>query len=71
MDVGEGEGDGVVVVPRALADEVAAEAPEQERLERFVQLKVKEGAGVVGLYPPSEETVEEYQRWLEAGGPGG
>ena len=62
-----GEGDGVVVVPRALADEVAAEAPEQERLERFVQLKVKEGAGVVGLYPPSEETVEEYQRWLEAG----
>jgi regulator of RNase E activity RraA len=68
-DVIVGDGDGVIVVPRALADEIADEAPEQERFERFVQLKVQAGAEVVGLYPPSDETLADYQKWLEAGEP--
>ena len=61
--------DGAVVVPRALAAEVARDALEQERFERFVQMKVKAGAPVEGLYPPSEETLAAYQAWLEAGEP--
>lgn len=69
-DVVVGDGDGVVVVPRALAPEVARAALEQERFERFVQLKVEAGASVVGLYPPSEETLAQYQRWLDDGAPG-
>ena len=68
-DVIVGDGDGVVVVPRALADEIAAEAPEQERFERYVQLRVRAGAEVVGLYPPDEATLAAYRRWLEAGEP--
>ena len=69
-DVVVGDGDGVVVVPRALAPEVARAALEQERFERFVQLRIEAGASVVGLYPPSEETLAQYQRWLDGGEPG-
>ncbi len=70
-DLVVGDEDGVVVVPRALAEEVARDAVEQERFERFVQIKVKQGAPVQGLYPPNEETLAAYQAWLEAGEPEG
>ena len=66
-DILVGDEDGVVVVPRALAEEVARDAVEQERFERFVQMKVKRGAPLPGLYPPNEETLAAYQAWLEAG----
>ncbi len=68
-DILVGDEDGVVVVPRDLADEVARDAVEQERFERFVQMKVKKGASVQGLYPPSEQTLAAYEAWLEAGEP--
>ena len=56
-------------VPRALAEEVARDAVEQERFERFVQIRVKNGASVQGLYPANEQTLAAYQAWLEAGEP--
>ncbi len=68
-DVVVGDEDGCVVIPRALADEVAEGAVEQERYERFVQIRVKQGAAVLGLYPPTEESQAAYRRWLEAGEP--
>ena len=64
-----GDADGVVVVPRALAEEVAAAGLEQERYERFVQMRVLQGNPVVGLYPPNTDTLTVYQRWLAAGEP--
>ena len=68
-DILVGDEDGVVVVPRALAEEVARDAVEQERFERFVQIRVKNGASVQGLYPANEQTLAAYQAWLEAGEP--
>ncbi len=68
-DIVVGDGDGVVVVPRALAGEVARDGLEQERFERFVQQRVREGASVVGLYPPDQGTLADYQRWRDAGEP--
>ncbi len=68
-DVIVADDDGAVVVPRALASEVARAAPEQELFERFVQLKVAGGAPVVGLYPPNEATLAAYQAWLDQGKP--
>ena len=59
------DGDGCVVIPQDLADEVARDGLEQERFERFVQSKVAAGAAVTGLYPPSEETLAEYANWQE------
>ncbi len=64
-DVIVADGDGAVVIPRALAAEVAEGAVEQERFERFVQAKVKAGASVVGLYPPNEATLAEYESWRD------
>ena len=63
------DNDGAVVIPASLAAEVAEAGLEQERFERFVQRRVAEGAGVVGLYPPDERALAEYRRWIEAGEP--
>jgi regulator of RNase E activity RraA len=63
------DNDGAVVIPASLAAEVAEQGVEQERFERFVQRRVADGAGVVGLYPPDEATLEAYHKWLDAGEP--
>jgi len=61
------DNDGAVVIPAAMAAEVAEAGIEQERFERFVQQRVAEGASVVGLYPPDDGTLEDYRRWCEEG----
>ena len=68
-DVLVGDGEGVAVIPLELAEEVARDAAEQERMERFVVRKIQQGAALPGTYPPNEETQAEYRRWLEAGEP--
>jgi regulator of RNase E activity RraA len=62
-DIMVGDGEGVVVIPAHLAEEVASEAFEQDRFETFVTEKVKAGAGIFGLYPPNEDTQKEYAAW--------
>lgn len=55
------DGDGVVVIPAALAQEVASEAGEQEALEEWIAAEVARGVPLPGLYPPDEETRERYE----------
>ena len=62
-DIIVGDEEGVVVIPRHLADEVARPAAEQEDLERFILEKVEGGASLPGTYPPNDETRAEYERW--------
>jgi regulator of RNase E activity RraA len=62
-DVMVGDRDGVVCIPRHLADEVAEAAAEQEHLEEFVLSKVDAGAPLRGTYPPDAATREEYHDW--------
>jgi len=62
-DIMVGDGDGVVVIPRHLADEVAADATEQEQLEAFIIERVRGGAQLPGTYPPDADTEQAYQRW--------
>ncbi|MFJ9690736.1 fumarylacetoacetate hydrolase family protein [Kitasatospora sp. NPDC101183] len=50
-DVLVGDAEGVVVIPPALAAEVARDAAAQEDEERFILQQVGEGAAVAGLYP--------------------
>ncbi|HEX5166099.1 MAG TPA: hypothetical protein VFV93_11935 [Thermomicrobiales bacterium] len=59
-DVVVGDADGVVVIPRAIADEVALAAAEQERREDFILEKIRAGASIIGTYPPDEQTLAEY-----------
>ena len=57
--------DGVVVIPRAIADQVAEEAVQQTLFETFVQERVMEGESIFGLYPPSPEAREKFEAWRQ------
>ena len=68
-DVVVGDGEGVIVIPAHLADEVAAEATEMTVFEDFVQEKVLEGRSILGLYPPTDEqTRVDFAAWRTARG---
>ncbi len=54
-DIVVGDAEGVVVIPAAIADEIAAEAVEMTAFEDFVTEQVRAGRSILGLYPPTEE----------------
>lgn len=64
-DVLVGDRDGIVVVPRALAAEIADPSLEQERLEAYIATKIAAGEPLWGNYPPSEQTIADYKASLE------
>ena len=55
------DGDGAVVIPAALAAEVAEQAREQERLEAWIMTEVERGVPLPGLYPPDAATRARYE----------
>jgi regulator of RNase E activity RraA len=63
-DIIAGDADGVVVVPRHLAMEVARDAAEQELQEQFIAEMVAKGQSVDGLYPIGKKWQAAYQAWL-------
>lgn len=68
-DVIVGDGEGVVVIPASMADEIAAEAVEMTAFEDFVAEKVMEGRSILGLYPPTDEhNRTEFAAWRAARG---
>ena len=58
-----GDDDGVVVVPQALAAQVAQEAADTPLREAYTQARLKAGDRLTGLYPPSDETLAAFQTW--------
>jgi regulator of RNase E activity RraA len=60
-DIAVGDGDGVIIIPAGLADEIAAEAQEMELYESWVVDQVKAGASIIGLYPMNDETRARYE----------
>jgi regulator of RNase E activity RraA len=68
-DVVVGDGEGVVVIPAHLADEVASEAVEMTAFEDFVQEEVLKGRSILGLYPPTDEQSNiDFAAWRKAKG---
>ncbi|NEU31066.1 ribonuclease activity regulator RraA [bacterium LRH843] len=63
-DIIVGDAEGVVVIPMHAAEEVAQRCYERDRLETWIQQKVASGSSIRGVYPPNEETLNEYKRWL-------
>jgi regulator of RNase E activity RraA len=61
-DVIVADGDGAVVIPQALVDEVMAAGPEQERFENWVLGELDKGVPLPGLYPPNAETKARYEK---------
>ena len=66
-DVMVGDADGVVVIPAAVAEEVALAALEQEEIEAFVLTKIQAGSSIIGVYPPGDETRAEFERAARQG----
>jgi regulator of RNase E activity RraA len=62
-DVLVGDEEGVVCIPRHVADQVAQSGLELEQLEAFVLEKMKAGAPLRGTYPPDAATRSEYEAW--------
>lgn len=68
-DVVVGDREGVVIIPAAIADEVAAEAVEMTAFEDFVTEKVMEGRSILGLYPATDEKSRvDFAAWRRAQG---
>lgn len=67
-DIMVGDAEGVVCIPRGVADAVAADGLEQELLEAFVLDKIRKGAPLPGTYPPGAATRAEFEAWRRAGG---
>jgi regulator of RNase E activity RraA len=67
-DVIVGDDEGVVVIPQHLADEVAADGAEQEKLEVFVLERIQGGAKLPGTYPPNAEARAAYAEWRKQRG---
>jgi 5-oxopent-3-ene-1,2,5-tricarboxylate decarboxylase/2-hydroxyhepta-2,4-diene-1,7-dioate isomerase len=65
-DVIVGDGDGVIVVPAAMAEEVAADAVAQEEREAWALERVEAGESVRGIYPLSDERRADFEDWRRA-----
>ena len=63
-DVMLGDGDGVMVIPSHLADEIAAECAGMETFEDFVLEQVTAGTPIIGLYPPTNDKAQaDFAEW--------
>lgn len=63
-DIVVGDADGVMVIPRHLADEVAEDAAPMELFEDFVLQEVLRGVPIIGLYPATDpETMLRFEDW--------
>lgn len=62
-DIVFGDAEAVVIVPANLAAEVAAEGAAMEDREAFLITEIEAGRSIVGVYPPSAETLARYEAW--------
>lgn len=68
-DVIVGDGDGVMVIPAGIADEIAAEAVEMTAFEDFVTEEVQKGRSILGLYPATDpQTKVDFEAWRKKTG---
>jgi 2-keto-4-pentenoate hydratase/2-oxohepta-3-ene-1,7-dioic acid hydratase in catechol pathway/regulator of RNase E activity RraA len=65
-DIIVADADGILVIPPAIAEEVADDSIAQEREEVFIAEMVEQGHSVDGLYPLNAEWRAKYLEW-EAG----
>lgn len=65
-DIIVGDEEGAVVIPHALAAEVARDCVEQELVEAFAIERVGAGESTIGLFPLAEDRRPEFEAWLAA-----
>jgi regulator of RNase E activity RraA len=65
-DIIVADDDGVCVVPRERAEELARMCIEHEELEVWLRDRLADGESIVGLYPPSDAVRDEFRQWKAA-----
>lgn len=65
-DVIVGDGEGAVVIPAALVEEIVEKALVQEEREAFALEKVAEGQPTLDLFPLAKERLPEFETWKAA-----
>lgn len=68
-DVLVGDGEGVVVIPRHLVEEIADEALDAVEYEVYAELQIARGRPLFGLFPATPESRKDYDDWVAAGRP--
>lgn len=66
-DILVGDGNGVTVIPRYLAAEIARDGALQDSLENYITLRIQAGDKLYGTYPPNEQTRADFEAWVKAG----
>ncbi len=64
-DVIVADDDGAVVVPFAMAEDIAKKASQKAEWEIFSRMKLEEGGALDKYYPLNDEAQKEYEAWLE------
>ena len=68
-DVIVGDGDGVVVIPQDIADEIAEEAAATTLYDEFAEEEVARGRTLVGLFPVAgDEAKRDFEAWKKKHG---
>ena len=63
-DIVVGDGEGVIIIPAHMANDITEEAHEMTAFEDFVEEEVMKGETIVGLYPATtEETRSKFKSW--------
>jgi regulator of RNase E activity RraA len=62
-DVIVGDGEGALVIPAAMADDIAREALKVEEREAWALQRVKDGESIRGIYPLSEDRRADFEQW--------
>ncbi|MFJ5696397.1 fumarylacetoacetate hydrolase family protein [Arthrobacter sp. NPDC093125] len=65
-DIIVADADGILVIPPAIAEELADDCIQQEKEETFIAEMVKQGNSVDGLYPMNAEWQAKYKEWEAA-----
>ena len=68
-DVVVGDGEGVVVIPRHLVEEVADDAIDAVEYEAFAEQQIARGRTIFEVFPATEQSRREYEGWVAAGRP--
>jgi regulator of RNase E activity RraA len=60
-DIVVADANGVAVIPRHLADQVAQEGAEHEDVEVWIKAQIERGARLAGLYPPTPDVMAKWR----------
>ena len=65
-DIVVGDAEGVIVIPAAMAEDVARAALEQEEREEWALERVQAGESIRGVFPLSAERRGDFEAWRAA-----